>query len=68
MLYAAAVFIVPEALALLLFIIPWVRNFVENSQWRIFHLLTWWFQVNYGILEIQSLRLATSLWFLGDLP
>lgn len=44
-LYIAAAFIVPEVLALLLFILPWVRNFVENSNWRIFHVLTWWFQV-----------------------
>lgn len=44
-LYIAAAFIVPEVLALVLFILPWLRNFVENSNWRIFHALTWWFQV-----------------------
>lgn len=43
-LYIAAAFIVPEVLALALFILPWVRNFIENSNWRIFHVLTWWFQ------------------------
>ncbi|GLJ17580.1 hypothetical protein SUGI_0305880 [Cryptomeria japonica] len=41
---AALVFIAPEVLALLLFIIPWVRNFMEKSNWRVFHALTWWFQ------------------------
>ncbi|KAH9567529.1 hypothetical protein CY35_03G031500 [Sphagnum magellanicum] len=41
---AAAVFVIPEVLALLLFIIPWLRNAIENSSWRIFHVLTWWFQ------------------------
>lgn len=44
-IYAAAVFVFPEVLATLLFVVPWLRNFVETSNWRIFHLLTWWFQV-----------------------
>ncbi|GAB2285368.1 Callose synthase 12 [Dionaea muscipula] len=38
------VFVVPEILALALFIIPWIRNFIEETNWRIFYLLTWWFQ------------------------
>ncbi|KAI3812257.1 hypothetical protein L1987_16964 [Smallanthus sonchifolius] len=40
----ALVFILPEILALVLFVIPWVRNFLENTNWRIFYLITWWFQ------------------------
>lgn len=43
-LKAALVYIIPELLALLLFIIPFVRNFVETTNWRIFNLVTWWFQ------------------------
>ncbi|KAD3641998.1 hypothetical protein R6Q59_004617 [Mikania micrantha] len=43
-LEVALVFILPEILALVLFIIPWVRNFLENTNWRIFYLITWWFQ------------------------
>nr|WJO13373.1 callose synthase 12 [Lilium hybrid cultivar] len=43
-LEAAGVFIIPEALALLLFILPWIRNFLEKTNWRIFYALTWWFQ------------------------
>ncbi|XP_023765966.1 callose synthase 12 [Lactuca sativa] len=43
-LEVALVFILPEILALLLFILPWVRNFIENTNWRIFYLITWWFQ------------------------
>ncbi|XP_057488297.1 callose synthase 12-like [Actinidia eriantha] len=43
-LEVALVFVVPELLALALFIIPWIRNFLENTNWRIFYLLTWWFQ------------------------
>ncbi|KAK7312806.1 hypothetical protein VNO77_36953 [Canavalia gladiata] len=38
------VFIIPELLALALFILPWIRNFVENTNWRIFYMLSWWFQ------------------------
>jgi callose synthase len=45
-LYIVAAFVFPEVLAIVLFIVPWLRNFIENSSWRVFHLLTWWFQVN----------------------
>lgn len=40
----ALAFILPELLALVLFIIPWIRNFLENTNWKIFYALTWWFQ------------------------
>ncbi|CAN1160950.1 Callose synthase 12 [Linum perenne] len=43
-LEVAGVFVLPEILATVLFIIPWVRNFLENTNWRIFYLLSWWFQ------------------------
>ncbi|XP_021727691.1 callose synthase 12-like [Chenopodium quinoa] len=43
-LLAVAVFVLPEVLALVLFIIPWVRNFVEETNWKIFYMITWWFQ------------------------
>ncbi|GAB2242531.1 hypothetical protein Droror1_Dr00019306 [Drosera rotundifolia] len=43
-LEVALVFVVPEILSLVLFIIPWVRNFIEKTNWRVFYLLTWWFQ------------------------
>ncbi|KAL8140433.1 hypothetical protein V2J09_006454 [Rumex salicifolius] len=43
-LLAGAVFILPEILAIALFIIPWVRNFIEETNWRVFYILTWWFQ------------------------
>uniref|UniRef100_A0A2P2MAE7 1,3-beta-glucan synthase n=1 Tax=Rhizophora mucronata TaxID=61149 RepID=A0A2P2MAE7_RHIMU len=43
-LEVAAVFILPELLALVLFLIPWIRNFLENTNWRIFYIFSWWFQ------------------------
>lgn len=43
-LEVAVVFVLPELLALALFVIPWVRNFLENTNWRIFYVITWWFQ------------------------
>ncbi|XP_022970702.1 callose synthase 12-like [Cucurbita maxima] len=43
-LIAGGVFIVPEVLALALFILPWIRNFMEETNWRIFYMLSWWFQ------------------------
>ncbi|XP_047334427.1 callose synthase 12-like [Impatiens glandulifera] len=43
-LEVALVFLAPELLALALFLTPWIRNFVENKNWRIFYMLSWWFQ------------------------
>ncbi|CAM8900333.1 unnamed protein product [Rhodiola kirilowii] len=43
-LKAALVFVTPELLALVLFILPWVRNFLENLNWRVLSWLSWWFQ------------------------
>lgn len=40
----ALVYVIPELLALALFIVPWIRNFIENRNWRIFYVLSWWFQ------------------------
>ncbi|XP_022850103.1 callose synthase 12-like [Olea europaea var. sylvestris] len=40
----ALVFMAPELLALVLFILPCVGNYLENTNWRIFRLLSWWFQ------------------------
>ncbi|XP_075522833.1 callose synthase 11-like [Primulina tabacum] len=42
-LKAALVFVIPELLALLLFIIPWIRNVIEEADWPILYILTWWF-------------------------
>ncbi|CAL0328990.1 unnamed protein product [Lupinus luteus] len=66
-LEAIAVFVIPELLALALFIIPWIRNFVENTNWRIFYLLSWWFQsrifVGRGLREgfVDNIK-YTSFW------
>lgn len=43
-LEVSLVYIVPELLALALFVVPWIRNFVEEKNWRIFYMLSWWFQ------------------------
>ncbi|XP_023743612.2 callose synthase 12 [Lactuca sativa] len=43
-LEVAFVFITPELLSLALFVLPWIRNFLENTNWRIFYIITWWFQ------------------------
>uniref|UniRef100_A0A0D3EU39 1,3-beta-glucan synthase n=1 Tax=Oryza barthii TaxID=65489 RepID=A0A0D3EU39_9ORYZ len=43
-LEAAAVFVIPQVLAIVLFIIPWIRNFLEKTNWKILYVLTWWFQ------------------------
>ncbi|XAR66463.1 1,3-beta-glucan synthase [Bertholletia excelsa] len=43
-LEVAFVFVIPELLALILFVIPWVRNVIEVTNFVLFYLLTWWFQ------------------------
>lgn len=42
-LKAGLVYIIPELLALILFVIPWVRNFIEETNFIVFDALTWWF-------------------------
>ncbi|OVA07770.1 Glycosyl transferase [Macleaya cordata] len=67
-LMAAFLFIIPELLALALFILPWIRNFLEQTNWRIFYALTWWFQtrtfVGRGLREglVDNIK-YTMFWF-----
>lgn len=64
-LEAAAVFVIPQVLALMLFILPWIRNFLEKTNWRILYVLTWWFQtrtfVGRGLREglIDNIKYST---------
>ncbi|KAL5576750.1 hypothetical protein UlMin_018449 [Ulmus minor] len=37
------VYVIPELLALVMFIVPWIRNLLEELDWRIVSWLTWWF-------------------------
>ncbi|CBI21852.3 unnamed protein product, partial [Vitis vinifera] len=68
-LEVALVFILPELLALALFIVPWIRNFLEEKNWRIFYLLSWWFQsrifVGRGLREglVDNIKYS-SFWIL----
>ncbi|XP_044502685.1 callose synthase 12-like [Mangifera indica] len=70
-LQAAVVFILPELLAVALFILPWVRNFLERTNWKIFYLLTWWFQskifVGRGLREGLVDNLKYSLFWIAVL-
>ncbi|GAV70420.1 Glucan_synthase domain-containing protein/FKS1_dom1 domain-containing protein [Cephalotus follicularis] len=66
-LEVALAFLLPEILAVGLFIIPWIRNFLEETNWRIFYVLSWWFQsrsfVGRGLREglVDSIR-YTLFW------
>lgn len=42
-LKTALVFILPELVAVALFVLPWVRNLIEELDWRVMYLFTWWF-------------------------
>ncbi|CAO2171493.1 unnamed protein product [Urochloa humidicola] len=64
-LEAAAVFVIPQVLAIVLFIVPWIRNLLEKTNWRILYVLTWWFQtrtfVGRGVREglIDNIKYTT---------
>lgn len=70
-LEVALAFIAPEVLALALFIVPWIRNFLENTNWRIFNLLSWWFQsrtfVGRGLREGLIDNIKYSLFWIAVL-
>ncbi|KAK8529605.1 hypothetical protein V6N13_102510 [Hibiscus sabdariffa] len=40
----AFAYVLPELLALTLVVTPWMRNFIEQRNWKILDLLFWWFQ------------------------
>lgn len=42
-LKAVLVFIMPELLSIVLFVLPWIRNWIEELDWPIVYMLTWWF-------------------------
>ncbi|KAK8631696.1 hypothetical protein V6N13_028477 [Hibiscus sabdariffa] len=48
--YAVAIYLIPEILAALLFLLPPLRKFMERSNWQIVTLIMWWAQV-YSILD-----------------
>lgn len=66
-LKAALVFVIPELLALILFIVPWIRNAIEEADWPILYALTWWFNtrtfVGRGVREglVDNIR-YTVFW------
>lgn len=42
---AVAIYLLPNCLAALLFILPMLRRCIENSDWLIIRFLLWWSQV-----------------------
>lgn len=70
-LKAALVYVIPELLALVLFVIPWIRNLFEELDWTIFQLLTWWFYtpmfVGRGLREGLISNIKYSLFWISVL-
>ncbi|KAJ4836128.1 Callose synthase 11 [Turnera subulata] len=68
-LQAAFVYIIPELLSLVFFILPWIRNGLEELDWSILYVFTWWFHtrtfVGRGLREglINNIR-YTVFWVL----
>ena len=63
------VYLLPNALAAILFLFPMLRRYIENSNWHIFTILTWWQQprlyVGRGMHEsLFSLVKYTTFWVL----
>ncbi|XVF87488.1 hypothetical protein PTKIN_Ptkin18bG0124100 [Pterospermum kingtungense] len=67
-LQAVFVYVIPELLSLLLFLIPWVRNWIEGLDWVVLSWLTWWFHtrifVGRGLREglVDNIK-YTLFWF-----
>jgi len=66
---AVAIYLLPNALAAILFLFPMLRRYIENSNWHIFTILTWWQQprlyVGRGMHEsLFSLVKYTTFWIL----
>ncbi|KAH7441535.1 hypothetical protein KP509_03G042200 [Ceratopteris richardii] len=65
-LQSIELFILPEAVEIVLFLFSWVWNFLAKTKIRVLHALTWWFHtkpfVARGLCEgaIDSLKYATS--------
>jgi callose synthase len=43
--FAIAIYLIPNILAAVLFLLPPLRRFIERSNWRVIVLLMWWAQV-----------------------
>ncbi|XP_031390860.1 callose synthase 12-like [Punica granatum] len=67
-LEAALVFVLPELLGLVLFVVPWIQNFLEESNWKVIQSLAWWSQgrtfVGRGIREGLVDNLKYTLFWL----
>ncbi|KAH7857240.1 hypothetical protein Vadar_010462 [Vaccinium darrowii] len=67
-LEAVLVFVIPDLLALVLFILPWIRNVLEETNWMILYLLTWWFHtrifVGRGLREGLVTNIKSTLFWI----
>ncbi|XP_017974639.1 PREDICTED: callose synthase 12 [Theobroma cacao] len=45
-LWLAFLYGLPELLALDLFFLPFIRSFIEDKNWKIFYLVSWWFETD----------------------
>lgn len=70
-LEAAFVFVIPELLALLFFVLPWIRNALEELDWSILYLFTWWFHtrifVGRGLREGLLNNISYTLFWIAVL-
>jgi len=70
-LEAAFVFVIPELLALLFFVLPWIRNALEELDWSILYVFTWWFHtrifVGRGLREGLLNNISYTLFWIAVL-
>ncbi|WOL08654.1 callose synthase 5-like [Canna indica] len=61
---AVLLYLLPNLLAVALFIFPMLRRWIENSDWRITRFLLWWSQVQDTIHSLYFFLLYTLFWVL----
>lgn len=57
---AVIIYLLPNVLGAVLFLLPFLRRWIENSNWRIFQILLWWSQVR--LLRTFYKRLECEPW------
>ena len=64
-IYAVAIYLIPNVLAALLFVLPPLRRTMERSNWRIVTLIMWWAQASISSTLTFDLSVCVHACVLG---
>ncbi|KAK6918011.1 1,3-beta-glucan synthase subunit FKS1-like, domain-1 [Dillenia turbinata] len=59
--YAVAIYLIPNILAALLFLLPILRRFLERSNWPVIVILMWWAQASFSLSLVHFVGVLTDL-------